>query len=177
MSKQYKLINLETKEEFICEKVVIEGMDYYSIKGDIKFGDYVTNGFMVWLWKDNTSLLGIKKVVASTNPSIDTPKITDEAYYLSQKASIVDRAKYDLGYMVGFNMAKGKYPFTEDDLEEFYIWKDENRWFTFSNGKWNYTFEHGTSISEDAYELRYRKTTKELLDIWQEQRIETIYFK
>ena len=51
-------------------------------------------------------------------------------------------------------------------VEEFYIWLQENRWFTFSNGKWNYTFEHGTSISKETYENKYRKTTQELLEIF-----------
>ena len=56
--------------------------------------------------------------------------------------------------------------YSTKQIEDFIIWKDENRWFTFSNGKWNYTFEHGTSISDKSYELYYRKTTSELLQIW-----------
>lgn len=44
--------------------------------------------------------------------------------------------------------------YSEEDLEDFYIWKDEERWFCFSDGKWNYTFEHGTSMSKSSYEKK-----------------------
>ena len=44
----------------------------------------------------------------------------------------------------------------------FAEWLQENRWFSFYQGKWNYTFEHGTSISEVSYNKNYRKTTEEL---------------
>ena len=45
---------------------------------------------------------------------------------------------------------------------QFAEWLQENRWFSFINGKWNYTFEHGTSISSASYDKNYRKTTEEL---------------
>jgi len=57
----------------------------------------------------------------------------------------------------------------ESDIEKFILWKDTNRWFNFSDGKWNYTFEQGTSISKENYEKDYRKTTKELIEIWESQ--------
>jgi len=44
----------------------------------------------------------------------------------------------------------------------FAEWLQENRWFPFYQGKWNYTFENGTSISEALYNKNYRKTTEEL---------------
>jgi hypothetical protein len=56
-----------------------------------------------------------------------------------------------------------------DEIEKFILWKDENRWFNFSDGKWNYTFEHGTAISKQNYEKNYRKTTSQLLTLYKEQ--------
>lgn len=44
----------------------------------------------------------------------------------------------------------------------FAEWLQENRWFLFHQGKWNYSFERGTSISEASYNEKYRKTTEEL---------------
>lgn len=49
---------------------------------------------------------------------------------------------------------------------EFAEWLHYNRWFNFSDGKWSYTFSHPTSISEKSYDKNYRKTTKELYDIF-----------
>lgn len=45
---------------------------------------------------------------------------------------------------------------------QFAEWLQENRWFSFYQGKWNYTFEHGTSMSKASYNKNYRKTTDEL---------------
>ena len=47
---------------------------------------------------------------------------------------------------------------------QFAEWLQENRWFSFYQGKWNYTFEQGTSISEATYNKNYRKTTQELYE-------------
>ena len=44
----------------------------------------------------------------------------------------------------------------------FAEWLQENRWLTFYQGKWNYTFEQGTSMSKKTYDKNYRKTTQEL---------------
>jgi hypothetical protein len=47
---------------------------------------------------------------------------------------------------------------------QFAQWLQENRWFSFYQGKWNYTFEQGTSISEASYNKNYRKTTQEFYE-------------
>lgn len=48
-------------------------------------------------------------------------------------------------------------------------WKHENRWFSFENGYWHYTFEQGTSISDKTYNKHYRKTPDELYSQFIEQ--------
>lgn len=45
---------------------------------------------------------------------------------------------------------------------QFAEWLQEKRWFSYYQGKWNYTFEQGTSMSEKTYNKNYRKTTQEL---------------
>lgn len=52
----------------------------------------------------------------------------------------------------------------------FSEWLQENRWYSFIQGKWNYTFEQGTSISEASYDKNYRKTSQELLQIYKKQK-------
>lgn len=52
---------------------------------------------------------------------------------------------------------------------KFTIWLTENRWFNFKDGKWRYTFEHGTAISKVSYEKNYTKTNEELYAIFYEQ--------
>lgn len=53
---------------------------------------------------------------------------------------------------------------TTDVAVKFAEWLQENRWFSFYDGKWNYSFEQGTSISKVTYEKNYRKTTDELFE-------------
>jgi hypothetical protein len=164
--RQYKLINLETKEEFICDKVVIEGMDYYSTKGDINFGDYVTNRFRVWIWEDNSSLLGVRKIIATNYNLIDEVDIIFLKDCEIKKCGCnfcIDR----LNNIRGYKTAKETYIFTEDDMIEFIEWINESiNPFIKNKNKWIQTCGNSTSW-----------TTKQLLDIWKEQRIETIYFK
>ena len=52
--------------------------------------------------------------------------------------------------------------YAKQEAEEFAIWLNTNRWYNFENGKWHYTHEHGTSISRQAREKHYMKTTSEL---------------
>lgn len=50
----------------------------------------------------------------------------------------------------------------EEDSVMFAEWLYKNRWFSFENNKWYYTFEQGTSISDKQYQKEYVKTTAEL---------------
>jgi len=49
---------------------------------------------------------------------------------------------------------------------EFAIWLNENRWFTYEDGKWKYTFEQGTCISNKSYKKNYCKTHEELYELF-----------
>jgi hypothetical protein len=185
--QQYILINLETKEEFICEKVVIEGMDYYVSDEKITKHTkpcYCYNSIKNTLDKDIVFYQGVmpmyhyegfKKIVATTSPSMDVPKVIDSIYDLSEVSSEVQEGTYTIqhkitykhGFKDGYNKAKKTYTFTEDDMIEFIEWINESiNPFIKNKNKWIQTCGNSTSW-----------TTKQLLDIWKEQRIETIYFK
>jgi hypothetical protein len=45
---------------------------YITSEEEIKINDYITDGYLVWQWKDNSSLLGRKKVVLTTNQDLIT---------------------------------------------------------------------------------------------------------
>jgi hypothetical protein len=57
---------------------------------------------------------------------------------------------------------------TDDFSISFAEWLNQNRWFTFENGKWCYSFENGTAISKTNYDKNYRKTTTELQQYFKE---------
>jgi hypothetical protein len=49
---------------------------------------------------------------------------------------------------------------------KFAQWLYNNRWFTFENGKWRYTFEMGTAISQASYNKNFVKTTEQLFNLF-----------
>lgn len=86
---KYKLINIETLEETICDKLTIGGYDYYRIKLDPKIGDSGTfisldfdDPYIVFLdYLKKEDILHVEyKVIATNNPSVSTPKIIDDEY-------------------------------------------------------------------------------------------------
>lgn len=57
-----------------------------------------------------------------------------------------------------------------EDACDFAEWLYKNRWFSFENNKWYYTFEQGTSMSDKQYQKEYVKTTAELYTIFKQQK-------
>lgn len=43
---------------------------YITSDEEIKVNDYITDGYLVWKWKDNSSLLGRKKVILTTDQDL-----------------------------------------------------------------------------------------------------------
>ena len=182
---KYKLINNQTKEEHLCDKVTLDGFDYYvsdkesesndwcyyskDIKSPIKYqrGEYLTNG------------IKSPKVIATNNSNIDIPKVVDEIEILAwdiinNNSSIIEDNEQVIGFtafMEGYNKSQETNPFSEDDMIDFYEWcdtSDEAARF-WSNNK----------INPDMNGSHYQKIKnkrKELLQIWKEQQPKTLYY-
>ena len=63
---------------------------------------------------------------------------------------------------------KGEGWISVEDVGPFAEWRNENRWFNFNDGKWRYTFDHGTATSKKSYEKNYTKTTEELYQMYKD---------
>lgn len=85
----------------------------------------------------------------------------DELYKFCIKESMSERFSHAL-------VEKAEL-FAKQQAIAFDKWKHENRWFSFENGYWYYTFEQGTSVSEQTYNKHYRKTPDELYSQFIEQ--------
>lgn len=154
---KYKLIHQTTNEEHLCDKVSIDGYDYYALKTDIKLNDYISDGYKVIKWVDNQSLLGRAKVIATNNPQIDMPKVVDEVMELAKEVSElpVYRNIFGIhtGVVIGYNKCKETHPFTAEDMIEFAVF---------------YQKHQGKSLEYWG---------KDLFKIWQEQQPKTLYYK
>lgn len=132
----YKLINKQTGEEHICQKVTIDGFDYYvsdvhAVSGDFAlYAGHITKKMMDTEWTT-----GDKKVIVTNNPNIDISKVVDEVEELAnQKALPHLRAVF----IEGYNKSQETHSFSEEDVidfatfrnggdvrEEFKLWQEQ----------------------------------------------------
>ena len=123
----YKLINLETKQEFICEKIEIDGYEYYAYSEKSAF---VKGAMFITIDNIIHSNYGYnyldRVIIASNNPAIDIPQVVDEVEGLSNKANgYLVYAKntkaqiFNDGYIVGYNKAKEQYLYSKQDMINF----------------------------------------------------------
>lgn len=184
---KYKLINNNTKEETICDKVTIDAFDYYvsNEKTLSKNGDYYLghpNYDTLFKWGmfgiHEGKQVWINKVIATNNSNIDIPKVVDEIERLSEELSkeysVYETAQDDVyqGIMTGYNKSQESHPFSEKNMIEFADWKDDN------------FYQHITDMlyrpmqGRLMYKIIENKSysTKELLQLWKEQQPKVIYY-
>ncbi len=157
----------KNKEETICEKVKIDGFEYYISDEIAKpreyYYSYLTNKISVSFIQKNKDL---KKVLCTNNPNIDIPKIINEFENLAEqdadkceyyKHPNSDNGYYDHveGFKAGYNKAKETYQFTEQDMIEFS----------------NFVRRHY------MLKLLPKKSYQELLSIWKEQQTKIIFYE
>ena len=165
--KKYKLINTTTKEEHLCDKVTIDGFDYYVSDEIIKDvrpynGEwqiekgYILNKLPTYL----TDLSECRLVIVTNNLNIDIPQILEEP-----NETLIHQIAADLGYRMlpddleegikaGYKESQETHPFSEDDMVEF-----------------------GKYAHNDAFSLSNVKTFKELFQLWKEQQTKIIYYE
>ena len=49
----------------------INGHIYITSDEEIKVNDHITDGYKVWKWRDDSSLLGRKKIILTTDQKLD----------------------------------------------------------------------------------------------------------
>ncbi len=158
-----QLINEKTKKEHICTLVTIDGFDYYvseDIKGErglnYNYGLNKLDNLIDSYESHSTEWNFCRKVIATNNPNINNPKIIDKVNNLSLQLGLnmYIRRNYDFEYgiIIGYNEAKDTYKFTEEDVLNFTEYYKNNAWLI-------------------------KNTNKEILDIWKEQQLTTIYYE
>jgi hypothetical protein len=74
--EQYYLVSKDIKQQkLIMKNLYLISTDttqniYITNSEQIILNDYITDGYSVWKWKDDSSLLGIKKVILTTDPTL-----------------------------------------------------------------------------------------------------------
>lgn len=172
---KYKLINKTTQEEHLCDKVEIGGFDYYVSEkpkvGDfvIEYQKYDTIGELHFIKNEYVLATDIqKKVIATNNPNIDLPKVENINKWVNETLSTIDDILVSktakLCLTAGYNKSQETHPFSENDMIEFN---------EFSVGLLHKEINGVKYYDYDAAWI----TTKELLTLWKEQQIKTVYYE
>lgn len=142
---KYKLINKTTSEEHICEKVVIDGWDYYV--------SYVYG----------------KPTIATNNINHHIPKVVDETWkFFKEVDGTCEKDQYEHWlYKSGYNKSQETHPNSDGDMAEFAEWASKYDWvFMADRNYW---------VNDDS--RLHPKSTKELIQIWKEQRTKILYYE
>ena len=181
MSK-YKLINTKTKEEHLCEKVTINGFEYYIVDEEPSLYDTLMGCYYIFkktLYKRELNHhTGCKKVIATNNPNIDIPKVVDEVekfikkiFYkedgINFKRSTIGADDLINGFKIGYNKSQETYSFSEEDMIEFAEFVAK-----YSDKNKNYKGE--MLYAQSKYDGAER--TIDLLQLWKEQQPKIIYY-
>lgn len=159
---KYKLIN-KKNEEHLCDKLTIDGFDYYVCGDEIFIGDWYflprTNS--IHKCKDDPTELnlersfGIAKLIATNNPSIDVPKVVDDVNTHINFLKGCELSNHDIdNWVKGYKNAKENYKFTKEDIYSF-----------------------GLLCFLKSKSLNKTISINELFDVWLDNRTETIYFE
>ena len=170
---KHKLINKQTKEEHICQKVTIDGFDYYVSDTAIGYRYGISKLYEVVEIKINYDATLYKGIICSTNPNIDIPKVVDEVKVLANLHKVnISEDWSKASFIKGYNKSQETHPFSEEDMIEFANWIGEE-WSP--NGRkecWD------SNELNSTHEPKYLVDgTKELLQIWKEQKPKTIYYE
>ena len=163
---KYKLINKQTGEEHICDKVTIDGMDYYVSNHFLRINDYGywEDAAIISQINDLTAVLPeTKKVIATNNPNIDVPKVVDEVekWINETTSTLKDGHTIKTSKMclkAGYNKSQETHPFSEEDMIDF-----AKKCCSFQN----------TTVSKNISQ----EQMDELLQLWKEQQPETLYYE
>jgi len=159
---KYRLIDKTTGIETLCDKVTIDGFDYYVSDEKIHFG-YVWNTILEQIetmFKEKTFHDDLKGVIATNNPNTAIPKVVDEVekfaleYENSFSCGAVGTESTD--FIEGYNKSQATHPFSEEDMVDFAEF---------------YFREEFNSTMQDC------KPSKEILRLWKEQQPKIVYYE
>lgn len=185
MKTKYKLIN-KVGEETICDKVTIDGFDYYvsdDTPVENSYGIPKARPDLLWridsnkLNLHNSGEVTIYNVIATTNPNIDIPKVVDENLGLKYVLSLPnpEYLSYELqsmiekGFIEGYNKHKETHPNSDKDMEKFLEWYKTHSVQIYDKE----TKMHQINITNPKKEY----TTKELLELFKAQQPKVIYYQ
>lgn len=167
---KHLLISKQTGEQTLCDKVTIDGFDYYVCNkkpsvGDKSFlqGQGVEPMILTHFRNCEISHEG-KKIIATNNPNLDIPQVVDEAKEINiafKQIACTGNSQFDRGvfhgFVAGYHKRQETHHFSKEDMIEFAKWLDDN-------------------MQQREYYPMSSMNHKELLQLWKEQKPQKIYY-
>lgn len=144
----------------------------YKGKWQIEKG-YILNKFPTYL----TDLSECKLVIATNNPTLDIPKVVDEVEKLAKDYAIKEVGNWyneiglsgdkwgdetHLDFKNGYNHSQSTHPNSDEDVKDYLNFVEDN--YHYHSDTW-----HNRDTDEPI-------TRDKLLQLWKDQRPQTIYF-
>ena len=134
---KYLLKNKETGEGHLCEKVTIGSFDYCVSDEEIKIDTYYISWetnyttspkerYVLYNLVSTTNGINPKKVIATTNPNINVPKVIDEVEELAwdivnNHSSLKTDSEKAIGFTSfyeGYNKHAETHPYSDENLKK-----------------------------------------------------------
>ena len=188
---KYKLIDSVSKKETICDKVTINGFDYYVSDELPKDNEIVlhkngtigklTTALAVALVEgtnEGSYVDECKKIIATNNPNIDIPKVVDIkllkykiAEHEYQTGKRERKHTEQEAFINGWRQclqSQETHSNSDVDMIEFKNWwlQLNIEWFDNTEDGDIYRFNNGKKV-----------TDKELLQLWKEQQPKVVYYE
>lgn len=137
---KYKLINQTTGDQHFCDKITLDGFDYYVNKEEIIHGDhFITDDNRIEVSAiDWNAREWHKKVIATNNCNANIPQIlkevdilafkyyqeTKKQYYSNGQKTQLPKSNKEFqamsdGFIDGYNKAIETHPFTAEDADAY----------------------------------------------------------
>lgn len=169
---KYKLVNHNTKEETICDKVTVDKFDYYVSDEQATEGFYGYINFQGGDIKKIGKYFGDdwKKVIVTNNPNIDIPKVLpinhcecNLTLYPDQKEICKD---------ICDNKYQETYTFTEQDMINFV------EWYETSQEVYEFWRKNRVGIDmNNSHIVKIKENIRKLLQIWKDQQPKIVYYE
>ena len=195
---KYKLINIKTKEEHLCDKITIDGFDYYvsdekikELAPDDRYATIVENPRRIVFYTKHVQSKDVV-VIATNNPNIDIFKVVDEVEELALKTTLHPKVLFEELKKCSQNDALLIDEFGEYNIVRYrettgfilgYNKSQETHPFSEEDmvlfGDWLNKNASRNNVGTWGYfgNLFYTKTTKELLQLWKEQQPKVLFYE
>lgn len=140
MKKQYQVIHIDTNDVAMCEKITIDGKDYYVNNDEIPYGEYYISLEDNYATEPKTRYViynrGVglngsnpKLTIATTNTLLQCPQVVNYVEELANNsngynvyAKEIKDPVFNEGFITGFNQHSETHSLSDEEVKLYTTW-------------------------------------------------------